>query len=38
LDQLECPEFELYEELKVQWVKELSVSCKSYLLRLSSLG
>lgn len=38
MEELETPAFNSIEELKVQWVKELSISCKSYLLRLPSLS
>ncbi len=35
---MESPPFETVPELKVQWLRELFISMKSYLLRLSSLN
>ena len=35
---METPDFESNEEMKVNWIKDLSICCKSYLLRLPSLA
>ena len=35
---MEVPDFKGSEEMKVSWIKDISVCCKSYLLRLPSLA